>query len=83
MSVASEELLQIARLRTAFFGGELTAGELIEQILMRIAIWDDPALWITRTSDAALRQRATELDSAAAANPALITPAALWHPLCR
>ena len=67
-----EELLQIGRLRTAFLGGQLSAGELIERVLTRIAKWDDPALWITRTSDAALRRRATELDAAAAADPDLI-----------
>jgi hypothetical protein len=41
-------------------------------VLTRIAKWDDPALWITRTRDAALRQWAGELDAAAAADPDLI-----------
>jgi allophanate hydrolase len=67
-----EEPLQIARLRTAFLGGQLTAGELIERVLTRIAKWDDPALWITRTCKAALRRRATKLDAAAAADPDLV-----------
>ena len=67
-----EEPLQIGRLRSAFLGGELSASELIERVLTRIAKWDDPALWIARTSDTALRQRAFELDEAAAADPDLI-----------
>jgi allophanate hydrolase len=76
MSVAAnlmvEEPLQIGRLRTAFLSGELSASELIERVLARIAKWDDPALWIARTSDTALRQRAFELDEAVAADPDLI-----------
>ena len=67
-----EEPLQIGRLRTAFLSGELSASELIERVLTRIAKWDDPALWIARTSDTALRQRALELDDAVAADPDLI-----------
>ena len=64
-----EEPLQIRRLRTAFLSGEFSASELIERVLTRIAKWDDPALWIARTSDTALRQRALELDEAVAADP--------------
>jgi hypothetical protein len=41
-------------------------------VLTRIAKWDDPALSITRTRDAALRQWAGELDAAPAADPDLI-----------
>jgi allophanate hydrolase len=67
-----EEPLQIGRLRTAFLSGELSASELIEGVLTRIAKWDDPALWIARTCDDALRQHAAELDAAAAADPDLI-----------
>ena len=67
-----EEPLRIGRLRTAFLGGQLSATELIERVLTRIAKWDDPALWIAPTSDTALRQRAFELDAAAAADPDLI-----------
>src|SRR5689334_19962709 len=63
-----EEPLQIVRLRTAFLSGKLSASELIENVLTRISNWDDPALWISRASDAALRQRAFELDAAAAAD---------------
>src|SRR5690348_1577918 len=67
-----EEPLQIERLRTAFLSSELSASELIERVLTRIAKWDDPALWITRMCDAVLRRRATKLDAAAAADPDLI-----------
>src|ERR1700722_12679725 len=67
-----EEPLQIGRLRTAFLGSQLSARELIEAVLARIAKWGDPALWIARNCDAELRQRATKLDAAAAADPDLI-----------
>src|SRR5271168_2764630 len=67
-----EEPLQIGRLRTAFISGQISASELTERVLTRIAKWDDPALWITRTCDASLRQRAAKLDTAAAADPDLI-----------
>jgi hypothetical protein len=39
-----EEPLQIGRLRTAFLCGQLSATELIDRVLTRIAKWDDPAL---------------------------------------
>jgi allophanate hydrolase len=67
-----EDPLQIGRLRTAFLRGQISASELIERVLTRIAKWDDPALWISRTCDATLRQHATKLDAAAAADPDLI-----------
>jgi allophanate hydrolase len=67
-----EEPLQIGLLRTAFLNGQLSATELIECVLTRISNWDDPALWIARSSDAALRRRAFELDASAAAAPDLI-----------
>ncbi len=67
-----EEPLQIVPLRTAFLSGRLSASELIERVLTCIAKSEDPALWITRTCDAALRQRATELDAAAAADSDLV-----------
>ena len=67
-----EDPLQIGRLRTAFLGNQISASELVERVLTRIAKWDDPALWITRTRDASLRQHAAELDAAAAADPDLI-----------
>jgi len=51
--------LHIASLRTAFLSGELSVTALIERVLRRIREWDDPAIWITRTSDAGLRQRAS------------------------
>src|SRR5260370_36203434 len=63
-----EEPLQIASLRTAFLGGEFSVSDLTDRVLTRIAKWDDPALWIARTSDTALRRSATKLDAAAAAD---------------
>jgi allophanate hydrolase len=64
--------LQIARLRSALLDGALSASELTDLVLSRIAEWDDPAIWITRTSDADLKQRAGDLDAAAASDPDLI-----------
>jgi allophanate hydrolase len=72
------QLLHIARLRADLLRGELSVTTLVEQVLRRIAAWDDPAIWITRTSDAALRQRASELDSAAAVDPDLIKRLSLF-----
>jgi allophanate hydrolase len=67
-----EHSLQIARLRSALLDGALSASELTGLVLSRIAEWDDPALWITRTSEADLKQRAGKLDAAAASDPDLI-----------
>jgi len=72
-----EEQLQLTALRTALLNGGLSATKLIERVLTRIAEWDDPALWIARTSAAELRQRASELENAAAADPDFIKR----HPL--
>jgi allophanate hydrolase len=72
-----EEQLQLGSLRTALLNGDLSATGLIERVLRRIAEWDDPALWIARTSAAELRQRASELEGAAAADPDFIE----HHPL--
>jgi allophanate hydrolase len=69
--------LQLASLRAALLNGELSATSLIERVLTRIANWDDPALWISRTSAAEIRRRASELDDAAAADPDFIQR----HPL--
>ena len=70
--IMPRDLLYLAPLRTAFLSGELSATAVTQRVLKRVVEWDDPALWITRTSDTALLQRASELDSAAAADPHLI-----------
>ena len=67
-----EEPLHIAPLRTAFLSGEFSVSDLIDRVLTRITKWDDPALWIARTSDTALRRSAIKLDAAAAADADLI-----------
>jgi allophanate hydrolase len=69
--------LQLASLRAALLNGELSATGLIERVRMRIAEWDDPALWISRTSADELTRRASELDNAAADDPDFIER----HPL--
>jgi allophanate hydrolase len=64
--------LEIGALRGAFLGGELSATQLSEQILARIARSHDPAIWISRSDESAVRTRARELDAAAAADPSTL-----------
>jgi allophanate hydrolase len=64
--------LEIAALRSAFLSGTISAGELVDRVVVRIAEWDDPAVWISRSSDDELRARARELDIEAAADPGTI-----------
>jgi allophanate hydrolase len=61
--------LEIASLRGAFIGGAISAGQLADQVLARIARSDDPAIWISRASENAVRARVRELDDEAAAEP--------------
>jgi allophanate hydrolase len=63
---------QIASLRAAFLSGGCSAAEVLDRVLTRIAEWDDPALWIARPSETAVRNRARALDTAAAADPGFI-----------
>jgi allophanate hydrolase len=62
----------IAPLRAAMLAREITAVEIADQALARIDEWDDPALWISRVDEAAVRARAAALDAEAAADPAVI-----------
>jgi len=64
--------LEIAALRGAFLGGAISATQLAEQVLARIARLDDPAIWISRLSEDAVRARARELDLEAAADPSIV-----------
>jgi allophanate hydrolase len=64
--------LEIASLRSAFLRGAISAAQLAEQGLARIERSDDPAIWISRSSESAVRARARELDAAAAADPGAI-----------
>ena len=59
--------LEIASLRRAFLNGS-AAAELIDRVLARAAEWADPALWISRVDEAAVRRRASALDAAAKAD---------------
>jgi allophanate hydrolase len=69
MSVQSFE---IACLRAAICARAVSAVELIDRVLTRIAEWNDPALWISRPGDSAVRDRARELDAMVAADPRVI-----------
>ena len=64
--------LEIASLRSAFVSGTLSAAQLTEQVLARIAQSDDPAIWISRATESAVRTRAGELDALAAAYPGTV-----------
>jgi allophanate hydrolase len=68
----TREPLAISGLKKAFLGRTDRAAELIDQVLARIAEWDDPALWITRVGETAVRERARQLDAMAAADPGVI-----------
>ena len=64
--------LEIVSLRNAFLGRAISATDLAEQVLVRIAQSDDPAIWISRSSENAVKARARELDAQAAADPSTI-----------
>jgi allophanate hydrolase len=66
------EVLEISRLRIAFISRTVGVADLLGQVLARIREWDDPALWITRIGESAVRDRARQLDALAAADPDLI-----------
>src|SRR5258708_3174111 len=64
--------LEIAGLRSAFLSGAISVAQILDQVLRGIAEWDDPAVWISRTNDGAVRARARELDTEAAADQGTI-----------
>ena len=41
---ALPEMLQIALLRNAYISGRISAADLLDRVLARIAEWNDPAL---------------------------------------
>jgi allophanate hydrolase len=57
--------LEIAALRSAFLSGAISVAQILDQVLLGIAEWDDPAVWISRTNQDAVRARARELDAEA------------------
>ena len=64
--------LEIASLRGAFLDSGIAATELADRVLARIAQSDDPAIWISRSSETAIRVRARDLDAAVAADPSTV-----------
>src|SRR5271167_695940 len=64
--------LEIASLRTAFLSGAISATQLVDRVLAQIAEWDDPAIWISRSTESSIRARARELDAQAAADPSSV-----------
>jgi len=67
---SGETSLELARLTGAYCSGALSVAGLVEDILDRIACWNDPALWITLVAPDALRARAQALDRLASADAA-------------
>ena len=55
--------LDLTRLKSSYASGTLTPTGLVERLLPRLAASDGDALWITRVTDAALRERAAELEA--------------------
>jgi allophanate hydrolase len=68
----SASSLEIAHLRGVFLGGAISAAQLAEDVLARIARSDDPAIWISRSSENAVIARARELDAKATAEPSIV-----------
>src|SRR5258708_17572961 len=64
--------IEIAALRGAFLSGAISVATLVDRVLVGIAEWDDPAVWISRSSEDDLRARARELDAVAAADPGAV-----------
>jgi allophanate hydrolase len=64
--------LEIASLRSAFLSGAISAAQLLDRVLARIARSDDPGVWISRSSESAVRASACELDAEAAADPSTV-----------
>jgi allophanate hydrolase len=69
---------EIAALRSAYLNSAISVVQLVHRILARIAEWNDPAIWTSRLSDAAVRSRARELDAKTAADPAVIARLSLF-----
>jgi allophanate hydrolase len=67
--IVAGSLLEIASLRSAFLSGVISAADLLDRVLARIAHSDDPAIWISRSSENSVRARARELDAEVAADP--------------
>src|ERR1700740_812319 len=67
--IVAGSLLEIASLHSAFLSGVISAADLLDRVLARIAHSDDPAIWISRSSENSVRARARELDAEVAADP--------------
>ena len=64
--------LEIASLRIAFLSGAVSVADLLDRVMARIDECDDPAIWISRSSEVTVRARARALDAEAAADPSTI-----------
>jgi allophanate hydrolase len=64
--------LEITNLRAAFLDGAISAAQLADRVLTRIAQSDDPAIWISLSSETEVRERARALDAEAAVDPSTV-----------
>src|SRR6201998_2013602 len=67
--IVAGSLLEIASLRSAFLSGGISAADLLDRVLARIAHSDDPAIWISRSSENSVRARARALCAEVAPDP--------------
>jgi len=63
-----DQSLDVLTLRAALAAGTVSARDVVEAVIARIAARADDPVWISRESDAALRARAAELDRLPAAS---------------
>jgi allophanate hydrolase len=61
--------LEIVSLRSAYLSGAISVAQQVDRVMARIDECDDPAIWISRSSEHAVRARASELDAQVAADP--------------
>ncbi len=70
--------LEIGTLRRAYLDGSLSVAELVDRVLDAVDAWNDPALWISRVNETAIRERAAALADAAKADPGFIARLPLY-----
>ncbi len=70
--------LGIGVLRCAYLDGSLSVAELADRVLDVVGGWNDPALWISRVDETAIRQRSAALAAAAKADPGSIARLPLY-----
>ena len=70
--------LEIGALRHAYLDGSLSIVELVDRVLDASTGWNDPALWISRVDETAIRERAHVLAAGAKTDPGLFARLPLY-----